>query len=203
MNANAPRIGGIEPPEPAPDAPAASEPHTAAAEAEPRVMESPKSRRISPGTVGSIAAMLVAAGALVCASLQQQKVQALKLQVNRVQAAAQAAFNTANNLRIPKDLSADLASLEATVNKLKAANETRQQSLNGINEEIKKIPALDNRLAEQATALASKQTELDRENKSFQAIEEKRLSTIITVLKNQDRILRQLVERNPESSKEQ
>ena len=199
MNANAPRIGGIEPPGPAPDAPAASEPHTAAAEAEPRVLESPKSRRISPGTIGSIAAMLVAAGALVCASLQQQKVQALKLQVNRVQAAAQAAFNTANNLRIPKDVSADLASLEATVNKLRAANEARQQSF---NEEIKKLPALENRLAEQATALASKQTELDREIKSFQATEEKRLSTTITVLKNQDRILRQLVERNPESSKE-
>ena len=199
MNANAPRIGGIEPPGPAPDAPAASEPHTAAAEAEPRVLESPKSGRISPGTIGSIAAMLVAAGALVCASLQQQKVQALKLQVNRVQAAAQAAFNTANNLRIPKDVSADLASLEATVNKLRAANEARQQSF---NEEIKKLPALENRLAEQATALASKQTELDREIKSFQATEEKRLSTTITVLKNQDRILRQLVERNPESSKE-
>lgn len=200
MNANAPRIGGIEPLGPAPDAPAASEPHTAAAEAEPRVLESPKSRRISPGTIGSIAAMLVAAGALVCASLQQQKVQALKLQVNRVQAAAQAAFNTANNLRIPKDVSADVASLEATVNKLRAANEARQQSF---NEEIKKLPALENRLAEQATALASNQTELDREIKSFQATEEKRLSTTITVLKNQDRILRQLVERNSESSKEQ
>jgi len=200
MNANAPRIGGIEPPEPAPDAPAASEPHTAAAEAEPRVMESPKSRRISPGTVSSIATMLVAAGALVCASLQQQKVQALKLQLNRVQVAAQAAFNTVNSLRIPKDLSADLASLEATINKLRAANETRQQSF---NEEVKKLPALENRLGEQATALASKQTELDREMKSFQATEEKRLSTIITVLKNQDRILNQLVERKPESSKEQ
>jgi len=199
MNANAPRIGGIEPPGPAPDAPTASEPHTAAAEAEPRAMDSPKSRRISPGTIGSIAAMLVAAGALVCASLQQQKVQALKLQVNRVQATAQAAFNTANNLRIPKDVSADIASLEATVNKLRAANEARQQSF---NEEIKKLPALENRLADQATALASKQTELDREIKSFQATEEKRLSTTITVLKNQDRILRQLVERNPESSKE-
>ena len=163
-------------------------------------MESPKSRRISPGTVGSIATMLVAAGALVCASLQQQKVQALKLQLNRVQVAAQAAFNTVNSLRIPKDLSADLASLEATVNKLRAANETRQQSF---NEEVKKLPALENRLGEQATALASKQTELDREMKSFQATEEKRLSTIITVLKNQDRILNQLVERKPESSKEQ
>jgi len=200
MNANAPRIGGIEPPEPAPDAPPASEPHTAAAEAEPRVMESPKSRRISPGTVGSIATMLVAAGALVCGSVQQQQVQALKLQLNRVQAAAQAAFNTANSLRIPKDVSADLASLEATVNKLKAANEARQQ---GFNEEIKKLPALENRLAEQTAALASKQTELDREMKSFQATEEKRLSTIITVLKNQDRILNQLLERKPESSKEQ
>jgi len=200
MNANAPRIGGIEPPDPAPDAPAASEPHTAAAEAEPRVMESPKSRRISLGTVGSIAAMLVAAGALVCASLQQQQVQALKLQLNRVHTGAQAAFNTVNSLKIPKDLSADLASLEATVNKLRAANDARQQSF---NEEIKKLPALENRLSEQATALASKQTELDREIKSFQATEEKRLSTIITVLKNQDRILNQLLERNPESSKEQ
>lgn len=200
MNANAPRIGGIEPLEPAPDAPAASEPHTAAAEAEPRVMESPKSRRISLGTIGSIAGMLVAAGALVCTSVQQQKVQALKLQVNRVQAAAQAAFNTANNLRIPKDVSADLASLEATVNKLRAADQARLQSF---NEEIKKLPALENRMTEQAAALASKQTELDREVKSFQATEEQRMSNIITVLKNQDRILRQLVERDPESRKEQ
>lgn len=200
MNANAPRIGGIEPPDTAPDAPAASEPHTAAAEAEPRVMESPKSRRISLGTIGSIAGMLVAAAALVCASLQQQKVQALKLQVNRVQAAAQAAFNVANNLRIPKDVSADLASLEATVNKLRAADEARLQSF---NEQVKKLPALENRMTEQAAALATKQTELEREVKSFQATEEQRMSNIITVLKNQDRILRQIVERNPESSKEQ
>lgn len=200
MNANAPRIGGIEPPETTPDARAASEPHTAAAEAEPRVMELPKSRRISLGTIGSIAGMLVAAAALVCASLQQQKVQALRLQVNRVQAAAQAAFNAANNLRIPKDVSADLASLEATVNKLRAADEARLQSF---NEEIKKLPALENRLTEQAAALASKQTELDREVKSFRATEEQRISNIITVLKNQDRILRQIVKRNPESSKEQ
>ncbi len=163
-------------------------------------MELPKSRRISLGTIGSIAGMLVAAAALVCASLQQQKVQALKLQVNRVQAAAQAAFNAANNLRIPKDVSADLASLEATVNKLRAADEARLQSF---NEEIKKLPALENRLTEQAAALASKQTELDREVKSFRATEEQRMSNIVTVLKNQDRILRQIVERNPESSKEQ
>ena len=117
--------------------------------------EAPRSSKLSLRTIGLIAAILVAAGAGVYTCILQQQVQALRTQLVRTQAAAQAALGEINSLKIPKDLSADVASLEATVNKLKAASEARQKTL---DEELKKIPALDSRLAAQGNALASKQT---------------------------------------------
>ena len=161
--------------------------------------EAPQSNRISLRTIGFIAAILVAAGAGVCTCILQQKVEALRTQLNRTQAAAQAALSTVNGLRIPKDLSADVASLEATVNKLKAAGEARQRTF---DEEIKKIPGLDGRLTGQNNALAAKQTETGQALKSFQEKNDGRMATIVTVLKNQDQILRRLVEAKAEPTKE-
>jgi DNA anti-recombination protein RmuC len=153
--------------------------------------EASRSGKLSLRTVGFIAAMLAAAGAGVYTCILQQQVQALRTQLVRTQAAAQAALGEVNSLKIPKDLSADVASLEATVNKLKAASEARQKTF---DEELKKIPALDSRLAAQGNALASKQTQTEQALKSFLEKNQGRLDTIITVLKNQDQVLRKLVE---------
>ena len=162
--------------------------------------EAPRSSKLSLRTMGLIAAILVAAGSGVYTCILQQQVQVLRTQLVRTQAAAQAALGEINSLKIPKDLSADVASLEATVNKLKAASEARQKTL---DEEIKKIPALDSRLAAQGNALASKQTATEQALKSFVEKNEGRMDTIIAVLKNQDQILRRLVEGKAEPTKEQ
>jgi len=200
MNANAPRISGLEPPEAATDTQSAPELAAATVEAEPPMTEAPGSSKLSLRTLGLIAAILVAAGAGLYTCILQQQVQALRTQLVRTQAAAQAALGEINSLKIPKDLSADVASLEATVNKLKAASEARQKTL---DEEIKKIPALDSRLAAQGNALASKQTATEQALKSFVEKNEGRMDTIIAVLKNQDQVLRRLVEGKAEATKEQ
>jgi uncharacterized protein HemX len=191
MNANGPRISGLEPPEAATDTQGPAELAAATVEAEPPMTEAPRSGKLSLRTVGFIAAMLAAAGAGVYTCILQQQVQALRTQLVRTQAAAQAALGEVNSLKVPKDLSADVASLEATVNKLKAASEARQKTF---DEEIKKIPALDSRLAAQGDALASKQTQTEQALKSFLEKNQGRMDTIIAVLKNQDQILRKLVE---------
>jgi uncharacterized protein HemX len=200
MNANAPRISGLEPPEAATDTHSAPELAAGTAEAEPPMTEAPRSSKNSIRTLGLIAAILVAAGAGLYTCILQQQVQALRTQLVRTQAAAQAALGEINSLKIPKDLSADLASLEATVNKLKAAGEARQKTF---DEEIKKVPAPDSRLAAQGNALASKQTATEQALKSFVEKNEGRMDTIIAVLKNQDQVLRRLVEGKAEATKEQ
>ena len=199
MNTNGPRIGGLELPEAATDTREPAESATATVEAELPMTEAPRSNKISLRTIGFIAAILVAAGAGACTCILQQKVEALRTQLIRTQAAAQATLSTVNSLKIPKDLSADVASLEATVNKLKAASEARQKTL---DEEIKKIPGLDGRLTGQNNALAAKQTETGQALKSFQEKNDGRMATIVTVLKNQDQILRRLVEGKAEPTKE-
>jgi DNA anti-recombination protein RmuC len=191
MNANGPRISGLEPPEAATDTQGPAELAAATVEAELPTTEAPRSSKRCLRTIGFIAAILVAAGASLYTCILQQQVQALRTQLVRTQAAAQAALGEVNRLKIPKDLSADLASLEATVNKLKAASEARQKTF---EEETKKIPALDSRLTAQVNALASKQTQTEQELKSFREKNEGRMDTLIAVLKNQDKILRQLVE---------
>ncbi len=191
MNANAPRISGLEPPEAATDSQRAPELPAETVEAEPPTTAAPRRSQNSIRTLGLLAAILVAAGAGLYTCILQQQVQALRTQLVRTQAAAQAALGEINSLKIPKDLSADLASLEATVNKLRAAGEARQKTF---DEEIKKIPALDSRLAAQGNALASKQAATEQALKSFVEKSEGRMDTIIAVLKNQDKVLRQLVE---------
>lgn len=199
MNTNGPRIGGLELPEAATDTREPAESASATVEAELPMTEAPQSNRISLRTIGFIAAILVAAGAGLYTCILQQQVQALRTQLVRTQAAAQAALGEINSLKIPKDLSADLASLEATVNKLKAASEARQRTF---DEEIKKIPGLDGRLTGQNNALAAKQTQTGQALKSFQEKNDGRMATIVTVLKNQDQILRRLVEAKAEPTKE-
>ena len=95
------------------------------------------------------------------------------------------------SLKIPKDLSTEVASLEVTANKLRAAEEALRRSF---NDEMQKIPALETRLSEAHRALVAKQTEAEQELKAFQEKNEGRLTNIIAVLKNQDKVLRRLAE---------
>lgn len=199
MNANGPRISGLEAPEAAAGTQSAPESVAASAAAELPRTEAPRNK-MPLRTIGLLAAILMAAAASGYACVLQQKVEALRTQLVRTQAGVQAALGTLNDLRIPKDVSADLASLEATVNKFKAASEARQKTL---DDGIKQVPALESKLTGQANALASKQAQMEQSLKSFQEKSEGRMATIITVLKNQDKILRQLVGGKTEPGKEQ
>jgi len=198
MNANGPRISGLEAPEAAAETQNAPDLIAASAEAELPVAEDPRNK-VPLRTIGLLAAILMAVAAGGYSCVLQQKVEALRAQLVRTQAGVQAALGTLNNLRIPKDVSADLASLEATVNKFKAATEAR---LKAFDDGIKQVPALGSKLTGQTDALASKQAQMEKDLKSFQEKSEGRMATIITVLKNQDKILGQLVGGKTEPGKE-
>jgi hypothetical protein len=136
-------------------------------------------------------ALVVAAGVGVYSYRLQTRAAVLQTQLIQTRATAQAALETVNTLKIPKDLSADVASLEVTANKLRAAEEALRRSF---NDEIQKIPALDARLSGAHSALAARQAETEKEVKTLQEKNDGRLTTIITVLKNQDKILRRLAD---------
>ena len=102
MNANAPRISGLEPPESATDTQSAPELAAATVEAEPPMTEAPRSSKLSLRTMGLIAAILVAAGAGLYTCILQQKVQVLRTQLVRTQAAAQAALARSTASKSPR-----------------------------------------------------------------------------------------------------
>ncbi len=136
-------------------------------------------------------AMVVAIGAGFYAHRLQVRVALLQTQLTQTRANAQAALEEVGSLKIPKDLSTEVASLEVTANKLRAAEEALRRSF---NDEMQKIPALDTRLTDAHRALVAKQTEAEQELKAFQEKNEGRLTNIIAVLKNQDKVLRRLAE---------
>ncbi len=115
----------------------------------------------------------------------------LQKQLAQTQVAGQATFEKVNALRIPKDLSAEVASLELTANKLRAADEALRRSF---DDQSQKIPALETRLSDTHGALAARLAMAEQELKAFQEKNEGRTTNIIAVLKNQDKVLRRLVE---------
>jgi hypothetical protein len=136
-------------------------------------------------------ALVVAAGTGVYAHRLQIRVVTLQTQLTQTRATAQAALEKVGALKIPKDLSIEVASLEVTANKLRAADEALRRSL---NDDVQKMPALDARLSDAHKALVAKQTEAEQELKAFREKNEGRLTNIIAVLKNQDKVLRRLAE---------
>ena len=136
-------------------------------------------------------AMVVASGAGIYAHRLHVRVALLQTQLTQTRATAQTALEEVGSLKIPKDLSTEVASLEVTANKLRAAEEALRRSF---NDEMQKIPALESRLSEAHRALVAKQTEAEQELKAFQEKNEARLTNIIAVLKNQDKVLRRLAE---------
>lgn len=190
---NGPRIGGIEPPEPTPPTPPPPSAETSAAIRAESPQEDRKTVQRASGLLLLVAglAMVVASGAGIYAHRLHVRVALLQTQLTQTRATAQAALEEVVSLKIPKDLSTEVASLEVTANKLRAAEEALRRSF---NDEMQKIPALETRLSEAHRALVAKQTEAEQELKAFQEKNEGRLTNIIAVLKNQDKVLRRLAE---------
>ena len=190
---NGPRIGGIEPPEPTPPTPPPPSAETSAAIRAESPQEDRKTFQRASGLLLLVAglAMVVAIGAAIYAHRLHVRVALLQTQLTQTRATAQAALEEVGSLKIPKDLSTEVASLEVTANKLRAAEEALRRSF---NDEMQKIPALESRLSEAHRALVAKQTEAEQELKAFQEKNEARLTNIIAVLKNQDKVLRRLAE---------
>jgi hypothetical protein len=190
---NGPRIGGIEPPEPTPLTPPPSSAETSAAIRAESPQEDRKTFQRASGLSLLVAglAMVVASGAGIYAHRLQVRVALLQTQLTQTRATAQAALEKVGALKIPKDLCTEVASLEVTANKLRAAEEALRRSF---NDEIGKIPALDTRLSEAHRALATRLADTEQESKKYQERNEVRLTNVIAVLKNQDKVLRRLAE---------
>jgi hypothetical protein len=190
---NGPRIGGIEPPEPTPLTPPPPSAETSAAiRAEPAQEDRNAIQRANWLLVLVAGlAMVVATGSGIYAHRLHVRVAIFQMQLTQTRATAQAALEKVGALKIPKDLSTEVASLEVTANKLRAADEALRRSL---NDDVQKMPALDARLSDAHKALVAKQTEAEQELKAFREKNEGRLTNIIAVLKNQDKVLRRLAE---------
>lgn len=190
---NGPRIGGIEPPEPTPPTPPPPSAETSAAIRAESPQEDRKTFQRASGLLQLVAglAMVVASGAGIYAHRLHVRVALLQTQLTQTRATVQAAMEEVGSLKIPKDLSTEVASLEVTANKLRAAEEALRRSF---NDEMQKLPALETRLSEAHRALVAKQTEAEQELNAFQEKNEARLTNIIAVLKNQDKVLRRLAE---------
>lgn len=189
---NGPRIGGIEPPEPTPPTPPPPSAETSAAIRAESPQEDRKTFQRASGLLLLVAGLaMVASGAGIYAHRLHVRVALLQTQLTQTRATAQAALEEVVSLKIPKDLSTEVASLEVTANKLRAAEEALRRSF---NDEMQKLPALETRLSEAHRALVAKQTKAEQELKAFQEKNEGRLTNIIAVLKNQDKVLRRLAE---------
>lgn len=134
---------------------------------------------------------LVAIGAGAYSHRLDRRVTVLQAQLAQTRANVQTALDRLSSLKIPKDLSAEVASLEVTANKLRAADEALRRSF---DEQAQKIPALESRVSDAHSALAARLTEAEKESKAFREKEEARVTNIIAVLKNQDKVLRGLAE---------
>jgi chromosome segregation ATPase len=128
------------------------------------------------------------------------RVTVLQAQLAQTRATAQATFEKVSALRIPKDFSTEIASLEVTANKLRAADDALRRSC---DEQSQKIPALETRLSDAQSALAARLADAGREMKAFQEKEEARLTNIIAVLKNEDKVLHRLTETPPAPQSEE
>jgi len=189
---NGPRIGGIEPPEPTLVTPPPSTENAVPEKAEPPP-EGRKAIQQSSWLLVIVAGVGLAAGtgAGIYTHRLNNRMAVLQRQLVQTRTTAQAALEKVSALKIPKDLSADVASLEVTANKLRAADDALRRSL---NDEIQKIPALETRLFDAHSTLAARLAIAEQELKAFQEKCEGRLTNIIAVLKNQDKVLRGLAE---------
>ncbi|ODU25457.1 MAG: hypothetical protein ABS95_00130 [Verrucomicrobia bacterium SCN 57-15] len=189
---NGPRIGGIEPAEPTLETPASSTEISAQERPTPPREDRKVGHRLNWLLIPVVGlALVVATGAGAYVHRLNGRVTVLQAQLAQTRAAAQTALDRVSALRIPRDLSTEVASLEVTANKLRAADEALRRSF---DEQSQKIPALESRLSDAHSSLAARLTEIGQESKAFREKEEMRVTNIIAVLKNQDRLLRRLTE---------
>lgn len=146
--------------------------------------------------VFSPAALVLSVAALGYAFALQREVNVLKFQLGKAQATADSALKTAKSVPVPRDFMPDIARVEATViSKFRVTDEFLQKT---IPEEIRKISAMESRLTtenrETSNSLASATQTVQQLRQSSQKIEE-RFSNIITILRNQDKVLRRLVQK--------
>jgi len=140
------------------------------------------------------ATLVISVAALGYAFTLQQKVGVLNAQLAKAQAAADSALKTAKSIPAPRDFTPDIARVEATVvSKFRVTDEYLQKT---IPEEIKKIAALQARLTaenkETANSVSSVAQAIEQIRQSGQK-NEGRFTNVITILRNQDRVLRRLV----------
>ncbi len=189
---NGPRIGGIDPAEATPETLTPRTENPAQETPEPP-REERKARRTPNWLFIPLAgvALVIAIGAGAYSQRLDRRITIIQTQSKETRAALQATLDRLNALKIPKDLSTEVASLEVTANKLRAADEALRRSF---DEQSQKIPALESRLFDAHSALAARLTEAEHELKAFQQKEETRVTNIVAVLKNQDKVLRRLTE---------
>lgn len=192
---NGPRIGGIDPAEPTLETPTPRTENSAQELPEP-LREGRKARQMPNWfmVMAAALALVIATGAGAYALRMNGRVTVLQAQLKQTRIAAETALDKLSALKIPKDLSTEVASLEVTASKLRAADEALRRSF---DEQSQKIPALESRLSEAHSALAARLAEAEQESKAFREKEEMRATNIIAVLKNQDKVLRRLTEAPP------
>lgn len=146
--------------------------------------------------VFSPVALVLSVAALGYAFALQREVNVLKLQLGKAQAAADSALKTAKAIPVPRDFTPDIARVEATViSKFRVTDEYLQ---NTFPEEIRKISATEARLTAEnrdtSNSVASAVQAIQQLRQSSQKVEE-RFSNVVTILKNQDKVLRRLVQK--------
>lgn len=138
-----------------------------------------------------VALIAVGAAGYYACHLQKQMIQ-LQSRLNAVQAVARDSLGKVDALKIPKDLTVEVNGLEISINKLRTADDAIRKNL---TDEVQKIPAVETRLSETDRALAARIGETESALSLLRSGNESRLTNIIAILKNQDRILRRLTAR--------
>jgi hypothetical protein len=146
--------------------------------------------------MSSLAALVLSVAAFGYAFTLQQKMEVLKARLATAQATANTALKTSNSLPAPKDFTPDITRVEATViSKFRVTDEYLQKTM---PEEIKKSRDLEARLAaenkETSNSLASIARAIEQVRQSAQK-NEQRCSNVVTILRNQDKVLRRVAQK--------
>ena len=160
--------------------------------------EPPQTLKNSKSFAGmfSPAALVISVAAFGYAFALQQKMDVLKARLATAQATANTALKTSKSIPVPRDFTPDIVRVEATViSKFRVTDEYLQKTM---PEEIKKSRDLEARLAaenkETSNSLASIARAIEQVRQSAQK-NEQRCSNVITILRNQDKVLRRLAQK--------
>jgi len=140
------------------------------------------------------AALVISVAGLGYAFTLNQKLGEMKGQLATAQSVADAALQTAKSVPPPRDFTPDIGRVEATViSKFRVTDEYLQKT---IPDEFKKIAALEARLTAENEEMSNSVSRVEQSIGQLQEADQKneeRLTDVITILRNQDRVLRRLV----------